>query len=62
MAILTLPKENLKYLDDEIIEVEIPDNLVKKINNNTVNKAKGIWKNKNIDSVKYQKEVRDEWQ
>ena len=26
-----------------------------------LNKAKSIWKDKNIDAVKYQREIRSEW-
>lgn len=36
-------------------------NRKKKINYELIKKAKGIWKDKNIDGVKYQRKIRSEW-
>ena len=61
MSILTLPREALIYLDNEKIEIEIPENYKKQINIENIQKSRGIWKDKKIDPVDYQKKIRAEW-
>lgn len=61
MKIITLPRESLIYMDKEKIMVEIPDKYQKKINMKNINEARGIWKDKNINPVDYQKKIRSEW-
>lgn len=62
MSIITLPKQNLKYLDDNIIEVDIPSNIIDKEKLNIIlQETKGLWKDKNIDPSEYQKQIRNEW-
>lgn len=62
MTILTLPRDALIYMDNEKIEVEIPDYKIKKLNMENINNAKGILKSKNIDPLEYQNKVRAEWE
>ncbi|HPN29821.1 MAG TPA: hypothetical protein PKY81_02575 [bacterium] len=62
MSIVTLPKKNLKYLDEDIIEVDIPSDIIDKNQLSVVlENTKGMWKNKNIDPIKYQQQSRNEW-
>ncbi|HPN32238.1 MAG TPA: hypothetical protein PKY81_14905 [bacterium] len=62
MSIVTLPKKNLKYLDDDIIEVDIPSDIIDKNKLSVVlENTKGMWKNKNIDPLQYQQNARQEW-
>ncbi|MGA1871436.1 MAG: hypothetical protein ACMUJM_23145 [bacterium] len=64
MSIVTLPKESLKYMDEEKIEVDIPDSVLNKLTyaSEIIKNTRGIWKNKDIDPRNYQKEIRSEWQ
>ena len=51
-------------MDRKSITIDLPAEKHKKlhtINSESLNKAKGIWKDKKIDGVKYQKKIRSEW-
>ncbi len=61
MAILTLPKESLIYMDKKKIEIDVPDKLIKKVNMKNIKNAQGVLKNKKINPLTYQRKVRDEW-
>ena len=62
MTTLLLPRQNLKYLDENVIEVEFNEKeLEKKIDFEAVESCFGLWKNKNIDALEYQKKIRSEW-
>ncbi len=65
MPILTLPRNSVKEINDEIIKIEIKkedlEQLKKEINWQVVEQAKGILKDKNIDPLEYQKNARKEW-
>lgn len=62
MPVITLPRSSLVYMDNNTIEIKIPDNYKKIINHKNINKARGLLKNRNIDPVKFQREIRNEWE
>ena len=53
---ITLPKN---FSQSKAVEVIILNNPKKKLHN--IAKFKGIWKNRNIDTEKISKEMREEW-
>lgn len=61
MSIHSLPRENLIYMDDKIIEIDIPDDLLRPKGLENIKAAKGILQGKEIDPVQYQKDIRSEW-
>lgn len=64
MPIVKLPRKRLLSMDRKSITVDIPDEKAKKkkkIDFEAIKRAKGIWKNKKIDGVEYQRKVRNEW-
>ena len=62
MSIVTLPKKNLKYIDDDIIKVDIPADILDKDKlSAAIKNTTGIWKNKKIDPAEYQRQIRNEW-
>jgi len=61
MAIITLPRDSLIYMDKKIMEIDIPNFSKKEINFSNIDNAKGIWSDRDIDPVRYQSEIRNEW-
>ena len=65
MPILTLPRKSVKEINDEIVRIEIKKEDLEQIKNDinwkAVEQAKGILKDKNIDPIEYEKNVRKEW-
>jgi len=61
MSLITLPLSSLVYMDNEIIEINIPDEFIRKINYSNIENARGIFKNRKVDPVKYQRDLRNEW-
>jgi len=51
-------------MDRKTITIDMPEKnnkRKKKINYELISQAKGIWKDKNINGVKYQRKLRKEW-
>lgn len=64
MPIVKLPRKRLLSMDRNSITIDIPDEKSKKkkkIDYEVIKNAKGIWKNKKIDGVEYQRKIRSEW-
>jgi len=64
MPIVKLPRKRLISMDRKSITIDLPAEKHKKlhtINSESLKKAKGIWKDKKIDGVEYQKKIRSEW-
>ena len=61
MAIYILPRDALIYMDNNKIEIDIPEKIIKKIRMKNIHDAKGVLKNRKIDPVLYQQTVREEW-
>ncbi len=61
MPVISLPRSSLVFMDNEIIEIDIPEKFFKKINMNNIEKARGLLKSRNIDPIKFQREIRKEW-
>jgi hypothetical protein len=62
-VIVSFPRSSLIYMDNEKIEVMIPDNSDNKnIDYNAVKRSEGIFRNKNIIPLEFQKNIRNEWQ
>ena len=64
MPIIKLPRKRLISMTRDTITVDLPEDAnkkKKKIDMDIIKKAKGIWKNKKVDSVKYQRKIRSEW-
>ena len=63
MPLIKLPRKRLISMDRDNIVVDVPEKdlkLKKKIDMDVIKRAKGIWKKK-VDGVKYQKNIRSEW-
>lgn len=64
MSIIKLPRKRLISMDKDSITIDMPEDKSKgekKINIEAIKSAKGIWKDKKIDGVEYQKKIRSEW-
>lgn len=63
MAIITLPKNAVKEMNDKYVKIEIPEEKLigRKINWDVVEATRGILKDYKIDPLKYQRKCRDEW-
>ena len=65
MATLILAKSAIRTLNADYVKVEIPENpkdgTVMKQNWDTIEKSRGILKDKKIDPLEYQNMARDEW-
>jgi len=72
MPTLTLNQNYIKGVHNGKLALEIPLRILRKIldlqassrtkqTDDVWEKARGIWKNKNIDPVKYQRQLRNEW-
>ena len=48
-------------MDNEKIEIEISEELLKKIKYENIRNAKGILKGKGINPLDFQKKIRAEW-
>ncbi len=64
--IITLPRNALKYLDDEKIEIEIDNKQMENIKPfkpdiKAIQEASGILSRLDIDGKEYQKQIRAEW-
>ena len=63
MPLIKLPRKRLISMGRDNIVVDVPEKdlkLKKKIDMDVIKRAKGIWKKK-VDGVKYQKNIRSEW-
>ena len=64
MPIVKLPRKRLISMTRDTITVDIPKDITKKkkdINMDIIKKAKGMWKHKKVNGVKYQRKIRSEW-
>ncbi len=61
MATVILPRKNLLRMDERSITIEIPSNSKQDKDYSILERTRGLWKDKNIDPVKYQRKIRKEW-
>lgn len=64
MAIIKLPRKRMIPMNKDSTTIDIPEDKSKrekKINIEAIKWAKGIWKDKKINGVEYQKIIRCEW-
>ncbi len=65
MAVLILPKSVVKEINDKYVTVEISEESIKIKGTkkwDSIEKARGILKNYDIDPIEYQKKCREEWE
>jgi len=62
---MELLKEAKIKIEDKWIDIRIPvsllQNIIKKKDWSILNKVRGMWKNKKIEALEYQKRIRQEW-
>ncbi|MDD5528595.1 MAG: hypothetical protein PHX21_01035 [bacterium] len=62
---MSLLKEAKIKIEDKWVDIKIPvsffNNFLKKKDWSILDKVKGIWKDKKIDAMGYQKKIRQEW-
>ncbi|OHD55170.1 MAG: hypothetical protein A2Y33_10650 [Spirochaetes bacterium GWF1_51_8] len=62
MPIIRLPKENLIFMDNNEIEINVPDSVLARNDYSGIRDSAGILKKRKIDPVAFQKEIRKEWE
>ncbi len=61
MATVILPRKNLLKMDERSITIEIPSKTKQEKDYSILERTRGLWSDKNIDPVKYQRKIRREW-